>query len=209
MPLPLLSPLLLYPLPLPPPTRRRMPPTRRLLPGTDVSHNALLTPRTVYTFLATLILLGVSSAIVVRSLRLRRRHRRMVAEAIANGTWLPPAPRVKVDLRKKPRLWDTWVAPPLNAAPGPGGAGADGLLSPGANAQAHAGGGAKGDASGEKDKWDAIICVGLGLPHLEVGVASVGVVAAPDREGEGRGGGKGVPRDSEDRDGGGKAKVLQ
>ncbi|KAJ7764447.1 hypothetical protein B0H14DRAFT_371057 [Mycena olivaceomarginata] len=119
MPLPLLPPLLLHPLPLPlPPTRRRMPPTRRLLPGTDTSHNPLLTPRVVYTFLATLILLlGVSSAIVVRSLLLRRRHRRMVAEAIANGTWLPPTPRAKVDLRKKPRLWDAWVAPPLNAAP--------------------------------------------------------------------------------------------
>lgn len=81
----------------------------------------------------------------------------MVAEAIANGTWLPPAPRVKVDLRKKPRLWDAWVAPPLNAAPGAGGPGADGLLSPGADAQAHASGGAKGDASGEKDEWDAIM----------------------------------------------------
>ncbi|KAJ6587978.1 hypothetical protein B0H19DRAFT_196703 [Mycena capillaripes] len=68
----------------------------------------------VYTFLATLILLlGVSSAIVFRSILLRRRHRRMVAEAIANGTWNPPAPRVRVDLRKKPRLWDAWVAPPL------------------------------------------------------------------------------------------------
>ncbi|KAJ7632061.1 hypothetical protein B0H17DRAFT_1217615 [Mycena rosella] len=43
----------------------------------------------VYTFLATLILLlGVSSAIVVRSLLLRRRHAHMVAEAIANGTWV-------------------------------------------------------------------------------------------------------------------------
>jgi hypothetical protein len=81
----------------------------------------------------------------------------MVAEAIANGTWIPPTPRTKVDLRKKPRLWDAWVAPPLNAAPGPGGPGANGLLSPGANAQAHAGGGAKGDASGEKDEWDAIM----------------------------------------------------
>jgi hypothetical protein len=52
-----------------------------------------------------------------------------------------------------------------------------------------------------------------GLPHLEVGVASVGVVAAPDGdadgEGEGEGGGKGVLRDSEDGAGGGKAKVPQ
>ncbi|KAF7310191.1 hypothetical protein MIND_00392700 [Mycena indigotica] len=68
----------------------------------------------LYTFLATLILLlGVSSAIVARSLLLRRRHRRMIAEAIANGTWQPPAPRVRVDLRRKPRLWDAHVAPPL------------------------------------------------------------------------------------------------
>ncbi|KAJ7506976.1 hypothetical protein B0H11DRAFT_187814 [Mycena galericulata] len=68
----------------------------------------------LYTFLATLILLlGVSSAIVMRSLILRRRHRRMVEEAIANGTWVPPTPRVKVDLRKKPRLWDAHIAPPV------------------------------------------------------------------------------------------------
>ncbi|KAK0472493.1 hypothetical protein IW261DRAFT_1507714 [Armillaria novae-zelandiae] len=45
----------------------------------------------LYTFLATLILLlGVSAAIVFRSLILRRRHRRMVEEAIRNGTWIPP-----------------------------------------------------------------------------------------------------------------------
>nr|GAT49521.1 predicted protein [Mycena chlorophos] len=70
----------------------------------------------LYTFLATLIiLLGVSSAIVYRSLLLRRRHRRMVEEAIANGTWIPPAQRVRVDLRKKPRMWDAWMAPPTRA----------------------------------------------------------------------------------------------
>jgi hypothetical protein len=91
----------------------------------------------------------------------------MVAEAIANGTWLLPAPRVKVDLRKKPRLWDAWVVPPFNAAPDAGGAGADGLLSPGANAQAHAGVGAKGDASEEKDEWDAIMVSLLSLFFLE------------------------------------------
>ncbi|KAK0479881.1 hypothetical protein EDD18DRAFT_1206692 [Armillaria luteobubalina] len=45
----------------------------------------------LYTFLATLILLlGVSAAIVFRSLILRRRHRRMIEEAIRNGTWIPP-----------------------------------------------------------------------------------------------------------------------
>ncbi|KAF5374037.1 hypothetical protein D9757_010075 [Collybiopsis confluens] len=41
--------------------------------------------RTVYTFLATLVLLlGISGAIVARSLVLRRRHRRMIEEAIRN-----------------------------------------------------------------------------------------------------------------------------
>ncbi|KAF7296223.1 hypothetical protein HMN09_01091300 [Mycena chlorophos] len=70
----------------------------------------------LYTFLATLIvLLGVSSAIVFRSLMLRRRHQRMLEEAIANGTWVPPAQRGKVDLRKKPRMWDAWMAPPTRA----------------------------------------------------------------------------------------------
>ncbi|KAJ6587999.1 hypothetical protein B0H19DRAFT_1097657 [Mycena capillaripes] len=89
----------------------------------------LASPPIVYTFLATLILLlGVSSAIVFRSLLLRRRHRRMIAEAIANGTWVPPTPRVRVDLRKKPRLWDAWVAPPV-----------------------------LGGGAGEKDEWDGIM----------------------------------------------------
>jgi hypothetical protein len=44
-----------------------------------------------FSWPATLVLLlGVSSAIVLRSLLLRRRHRRLVAEAIANGTWPSP-----------------------------------------------------------------------------------------------------------------------
>ncbi|KAJ7754847.1 hypothetical protein B0H16DRAFT_738690 [Mycena metata] len=90
----------------------------------------------LYTFLATLILLlAVSAAIVVRSLLLRRRHRRMVAEAIANGTWVAPAPRLRVDLRKKPRLWDAFLAPP----PLPSNTTAEG-------------------ATGEgKDEWDGIM----------------------------------------------------
>ncbi|KAJ7450871.1 hypothetical protein FB451DRAFT_1410195 [Mycena latifolia] len=76
----------------------------------------------LYTFLATLILLlGVSPVIVLRSLLLLRRRRRMVEAAIADGTWVPPAPRVKVDLRKKPRLWDAYLAPPI--VPGARGAG--------------------------------------------------------------------------------------
>ncbi|KAJ7021170.1 hypothetical protein C8F04DRAFT_1141768, partial [Mycena alexandri] len=99
-----------------------------------------------YTFLATLILLlAVSSAIVVRSLLLRRRHRRMVAEAIANGTWVPPAPRLRVDLRKKPRLWDAFLAPPP-VVPIP------------SSSSANAGGGVGGMGEGEgKDEWDAIM----------------------------------------------------
>ncbi|KAG5732940.1 hypothetical protein E4T56_gene17250, partial [Termitomyces sp. T112] len=47
----------------------------------------------LYTFLATLVLLlSVSAAIILRSLILRRRHQRLVAEAMRNGTWVPPSP---------------------------------------------------------------------------------------------------------------------
>lgn len=67
----------------------------------------------MYTFLATLVLLlSVSGAIVVRSFVLRRRHRRMVEEAIRNGTWVPPAPPsrpVRVDLSKKPKMWEAFI----------------------------------------------------------------------------------------------------
>jgi len=50
----------------------------------------LFSLETVYTFLATLVLLlSVSGAIVFRSFVLRRRHRMMVEEAIRNGTWVP------------------------------------------------------------------------------------------------------------------------
>ncbi|KAF5329482.1 hypothetical protein D9619_009193 [Psilocybe cf. subviscida] len=67
----------------------------------------------LYTFLATLVLLlSVSGAIVVRSFVLRRRHRRMVEEAIRNGTWVPPAPPsrpVRVDLSKKPKMWEAFI----------------------------------------------------------------------------------------------------
>ncbi|KAK0184828.1 hypothetical protein F5146DRAFT_1073855 [Armillaria mellea] len=61
----------------------------------------------LYTFLATLILLlGVSAAIVFRSLILRRRHRRMVEEAIRNGTWIPPTNGrgIRYDPSQKPIL---------------------------------------------------------------------------------------------------------
>ena len=67
----------------------------------------------VYTFLATLILLlSISGAIIFRSFVIRRRHRRIMEEAIRNGTWIPSPPtggRPKVDLSKKPILWDAYV----------------------------------------------------------------------------------------------------
>ncbi|KAF8872807.1 hypothetical protein CPB84DRAFT_1854299 [Gymnopilus junonius] len=67
----------------------------------------------LYTFLATLVLLlSVSAAIVIRSFILRRRHRLMVEEAIRNGTWVPPAPPTRparVDLSKKPVLWEAYI----------------------------------------------------------------------------------------------------
>ncbi|KAJ2914670.1 hypothetical protein MD484_g5737, partial [Candolleomyces efflorescens] len=72
-------------------------------------------PSPVYTFLATLVLLlSVSAAIVIRSFILRRRHRRMVEEAIRNGTWVPqnvpPSGRApRVDLSKKPVMWEAYL----------------------------------------------------------------------------------------------------
>ncbi|KAL0569904.1 hypothetical protein V5O48_012061, partial [Marasmius crinis-equi] len=60
----------------------------------------------------------VSAAIVVRSLLLRRRHRRMIEEAIRNGTYVPPANamwdsgrggRGQVDLGRKPVMWEAWL----------------------------------------------------------------------------------------------------
>ncbi|KAJ7859440.1 hypothetical protein B0H13DRAFT_2672328 [Mycena leptocephala] len=75
-------------------------------------HLVLYYYRAVYAFLVTLVLLlGVSAAIVVRPLPLRRR--RMIADAIANGTWMPPAPHVRVDFRKRPRMWDAAMATPV------------------------------------------------------------------------------------------------
>jgi hypothetical protein len=70
-----------------------------------------------YTALiATLVLLlAVSSAIVIRSLILRRRHQRIVEEAIRAGTWLPNQPyeprgtRRRRDIGKKPKLWEAWL----------------------------------------------------------------------------------------------------
>ncbi|KAG6888887.1 hypothetical protein C0995_005142 [Termitomyces sp. Mi166 len=86
--------------------------------GNEASASASLY---LYTFLATLVLLlSVSAAIILRSLLLRRRHQRMVAEAIRNGTWVPPSPGGsgtflfgnngrRVDLTKKPRMWEAFV----------------------------------------------------------------------------------------------------
>ncbi|PFH50187.1 hypothetical protein AMATHDRAFT_61513 [Amanita thiersii Skay4041] len=82
-----------------------------------ISPNTCTTKTTVYTFLATLVLLlSVSAAIVIRSFIIRRRHRRMIEEAIRNGT-LPPfatggvgfGGRPRIDPSKKPKLWDTWI----------------------------------------------------------------------------------------------------
>jgi hypothetical protein len=64
----------------------------------------------LYTFLATLLLLlGISAAIVARSVLLRRRTRRMFEESIANGTWIPPAPKIPVNLGNKPLLHDAYT----------------------------------------------------------------------------------------------------
>ncbi|KAJ7248580.1 hypothetical protein B0H12DRAFT_1123338 [Mycena haematopus] len=118
-----------------------MSPARRHLP--TISSCSVFTPPIVYTFLATLILLlAVSSAIVSRSLILRRRHGRMVAEAIATGTWMPPDPRVsvKVDLRAKPQLWDAWVQSPMLPR------------------NVHGAGGEKAkETETERDDWDRIM----------------------------------------------------
>jgi len=69
----------------------------------------------LFTFLTTLLLLlGVSCAIIIRSLILRRRFRRRVQEAIANGVLVPglmtePMPR---ELGEKPKMWNVWIGNP-------------------------------------------------------------------------------------------------
>ncbi|KAF9007073.1 hypothetical protein BDQ17DRAFT_1423152 [Cyathus striatus] len=82
----------------------------------DSSSTPLPSPPIVYTFLATLVLLlSVSAAIVIRSFILRRRHRAMIEEAIRNGTWVAPplasmgGGRPKVDLSKKPKLYEAYL----------------------------------------------------------------------------------------------------
>lgn len=80
---------------------------------TSCNNMTYLIPWPVYTFLATLVLLlAVSGAIVIRSFILRRRHRRMVEEAVRNGTYVPPTPPVRparVDLSQKPELWEAYL----------------------------------------------------------------------------------------------------
>jgi hypothetical protein len=74
---------------------------------------------TVYTFLATLVLLlGVSLAIVLRSLCLRRRHRRMVEEAIRNGTFHPGMLNPAIDARDRWRMRQNGVVPTPLEKPG-------------------------------------------------------------------------------------------
>jgi len=74
----------------------------------------------LYTFLATLVLLlGVSAAIVFRSFILRRRHQRLIDEAIQNGTWVPPSfgpsGRRHNDIGEQPVIWEAWVGSDKNA----------------------------------------------------------------------------------------------
>jgi len=90
-------------------------PTASSLPGPAVEPSGpppLLSSQAslyLYTFLVTLILLlTVSGAIVLRSFLMRRRHRRMVEEAIRNGTYVPPS-RTKNQLGQKPVIYDAYL----------------------------------------------------------------------------------------------------
>ena len=58
------------------------------------------------------MLLLVSGVITFRSFIFRRRRRRIVDEAIRNGTYVPPTPPVRparVDLSDKPELWEAYL----------------------------------------------------------------------------------------------------
>jgi len=71
----------------------------------------------LYTFLATLLLLlAISVVIVARSVIIRRRARRMIEEAIQNGTWVPQAGRPVVKLGEKPKLFDVYTT--VDSIPG-------------------------------------------------------------------------------------------
>jgi len=93
---------------------------RSPLPSSPIAANP--THPTVYTFLATLVLLlSVSAAIILRSLVLRRRHRRMLNDAIRNGLWVPPPPGAGplgmsvaelLRLGRKPAMWEAYVGGP-------------------------------------------------------------------------------------------------
>lgn len=66
-----------------------------------------------------LLLLGVSCAIIVRSLVLRRRFRRRVQEAIANGVYVPGmmGESHRRDIGEKPTMWEAWIGAPESSLP--------------------------------------------------------------------------------------------
>jgi hypothetical protein len=59
-----------------------------------------------------LLLLAISVVIVGRSIVIRRRARRVIEDAIRNGTWLPQAGRPVVKLGEKPKLFDVHTTVP-------------------------------------------------------------------------------------------------
>ncbi|KAI0739420.1 hypothetical protein C8Q80DRAFT_181433 [Daedaleopsis nitida] len=62
----------------------------------------------LYTFLATLVLLLlVSATIIFRSWALRRHQRALIAEAIANGTYVPPGKAA--DLGDRPKMYEVFI----------------------------------------------------------------------------------------------------
>lgn len=62
-------------------------------------------------FSATLLLLLTISVVVVgRSIIIRRRARRVIEEAVRNGTWLPQAGRPAAKLGEKPKLFDVYTS---------------------------------------------------------------------------------------------------
>ena len=63
-----------------------------------------------------LLLLAISLVIVGRSVVVRRRARRMIEEAVRNGTWLPQAGRPVINLGEKPKLFDVHTT--MNGIPG-------------------------------------------------------------------------------------------
>lgn len=71
----------------------------------------------LYTFLATLLLLlAISVLIVGRSIFIRRRARRMMEEAVRNGTLPPQTGRPPVKFGAKPKLFDVYTT--RNGIPG-------------------------------------------------------------------------------------------